>query len=387
MDFRFTEEQEMLRDSIRKYLKKECPKEYLREIDEAKRYPREVFAKMGELGWLALPFPEEYGGYGGNIVDQFLITEELARASVTIGLVYFMSVCFGGKSIEYFGSEEQKRFYLPQLFSGESLFALALTEPGGGTDVLGNLKTKAEKQGDHFVVNGAKMFITAAHVSKYLVTLVKSDPSAKKQSEGTSVLIIEADSPGIQINRLDSLGIRSTGTNEIVFDNVKVPVENVLGDEGKGWYYLTDTLNNERVLAAALSVGAAQAAFDDALQYSKERIAFGKPIGAFQAIQHYLAEMATKVEMARLISYYAAWMQSVDKKKADVISAMAKYGAAETGIEVTQRGMRIMGGYGYMMEFPMQRYYRDAWLLAFGPISQEMSKNYIAMSFGLPRSF
>lgn len=387
MDFKFTDEQEMLRDSIRKYLKKECPKEYLREIDEAKRYPREVFEKMGELGWLALPFPEEYGGYDGTIIDQFLITEELARASVTIGLVYFMSVCFGGKSIEYFGSEEHKRFYLPQLFSGESLFALALTEPGGGTDVLGNLKTKAEKQGDHFVVNGTKMFITAAHVSKYLITLVKSDPNAKKQSEGTSVLIIEADSPGIQINRLDSLGIRATGTNEIVFDNVKVPVENVLGDEGKGWYYLTDTLNNERVLAAALSVGAAQAAFDDALQYSKERTAFGKPIGGFQAIQHYLAEMATKIEMARLISYYAAWMQTVDKKRADVISAMAKYGAAEIGIEVTQRGMRILGGYGYMMEFPMQRYYRDAWLLAFGPISQEMSKNYIAMSFGLPRSF
>ncbi len=387
MDFQFTEEQEMLRDSIRKYLKKECPKEYCREIDEAKRYPREVFAKMGELGWLALPFPEDYGGYGGTIIDQFLITEELSRASVTIGLVYFMSVCFGGKSIEYFGSEEQKKYYLPQLFSGKSLFAIALTEPGGGTDVLGALKTKAEKQGDHFVVNGTKMFITAAHVSKYLVTLVKSDPSAKKASEGTSVLIIEADSPGIQINRLDSLGIRATGTNEVVFDNVKVPVENVLGDEGKGWYYLTDTLNNERVLAAALSVGAAQAAFDDALQYAKERTAFGKPIGGFQAIQHYLAEMATKIEMARLISYYASWMQTVDKKKADVISAMAKYGAAETGIEVTQRGMRILGGYGYMMEFPMQRYYRDAWLLAFGPISQEMSKNYIAMSFGLPRSF
>jgi acyl-CoA dehydrogenase len=387
MDFKFTEEQEMLRDNIRKYLKKECPKEYCREIDEAKRYPREVFAKMGKLGWLALPFPEEYGGYGGTIIDQFLITEELSRASVTIGLVYFMSVCFGGKSIEYFGSEEQKKYYLPQLFSAESLFAIALTEPGGGTDVLGALKTKAEKQGDHFVVNGTKMFITAAHVSKYLVTLVKSDPSAKKASKGTSVLIIEADSPGIQINRLDSLGIRATGTNEVVFDNVKVPVENVLGDEGKGWHYLTDTLNNERVLAAALSVGAAQAAFDDALQYSKERTAFGKPIGGFQAIQHYLAEMATKIEMARLISYYAAWMQTVDKKKADVISAMAKYGAAETGIEVTQRGMRILGGYGYMMEFPMQRYYRDAWLLAFGPISQEMSKNYIAMSFGLPRSF
>jgi acyl-CoA dehydrogenase len=200
-------------------------------------------------------------------------------------------------------------------------------------------------------------------------------------------LIIEADSPGIQVNRLDSLGIRATGTNEVVFDNVKVPVKNVLGEEGKGWYYLTDTLNNERVLAAALSIGAAQAAFDDALQYSKERTAFGKPIGGFQIIQHYLAEMATKVEMARLLAYYAAWMQTVDKKKADVISAMAKLAAAETGIEVTQRGMRIMGGYGYMMEFDMQRYYRDSWMLAFGPISNEMSKNYIAMSFGLPRSF
>lgn len=387
MDFLFTEEQEMLRGSIRKFIKRECPKEYCREIDEAKRFPLEIFTKMGELGWLALPFPEEYGGLGGTIIDQLLITEELSKASVAIGLCYFMSVCFGGKSIEYFGSEEHKRYYLPQLFGGQSLFALALTEPGGGTDVLGNLKTKAEKQGDHFVVNGTKMFITAAHVSKYLITLVKSNPSTKKPAEGTSVLIIESDSPGIQINRLDSLGIRATGTTEIVFDTVKVPVKNVLGDEGKGWHYLTDTLNNERVLAAALSIGTAQAAFDDALQYSKERIAFGKPIGGFQIIQHYLAEMATKIEMARLLAYNAAWMQSIDKKKADIISAMAKLAAAEIGIEVTQLGMRILGGYGYSMEFPMQRYYRDAWLLAFGPISNEMAKNYIAMSFGLPRSF
>ncbi|MFC1825064.1 acyl-CoA dehydrogenase family protein [Thermodesulfobacteriota bacterium] len=387
MDFTFTEEQEMLRDTIRKFIKKECPREYCREIDEEKRFPREVFAKMGELGWLALPFPEEYGGYDGTIIDQFLITEELAKASVALGLCYFMSVCFGGKSIEFFGSEEQKRYYLPQLFLGKSLFALAMTESGGGTDVLGALKTRADKQGDHFVVNGSKTFISAAHVSEYLITLVKSDPNAKKKSEGTSVLIIEADSPGIQINRLDSFGIRATGTTEVIFDNVKVPVKNTLGEEGKGWYYLTDTLNNERVLAAALAIGCSQAAFDDALQYSKERVAFGKPIGSFQVIQHYLAEMATKIEMARLLAYYASWMQTVDKKKADIISAMAKLGAAETGIEVTQRGMRILGGYGYMMEFDMQRYYRDAWMFAFGPISQEMSKNYIAMSFGLPRSY
>jgi acyl-CoA dehydrogenase len=387
MDFLFTEEQEMLRDSIRKFIKKECPKEYCREIDEAKRFPLEIFSKMGDLGWLALPFPEEYGGLGGTIIDQFLITEELARASVAIGLCYFMSVCFGGKSIEYFGSEEHKKQYLPELFGGKSLFALALTEPGGGTDVLGHLKTRADKEGDQFVVNGTKMFIMAAHVSKYLITRVKSDRNAKKPAEGTSVLIIESDTPGIQINKLDSLGIRATGTTEIVFDNVKVPVKNVLGDEGKGWYYLTDTLNNERVLAAALSIGSAQAAFDDALQYAKEREAFGKPIGALQIIQHYLAEMATKVEMGRLLSYNAAWMQSVDKKRADVISAMAKMAAAEIGIEVTQLGMRILGGYGYSMEFPMQRYYRDAWLLAFGPISQEMAKNYIAMTFGLPRSW
>ncbi|MFC1823721.1 acyl-CoA dehydrogenase family protein [Thermodesulfobacteriota bacterium] len=386
MDFDFTDEQNMLRDTIEKFLQKECPREYCRQVDDEERFPFEVFSKMAELGWLALPFPEEYGGHGGNVIDELLITEELSRPSAAMGLAYFMSVCFGGKSIEYFGSEEQKHFYLPKLFSGEALYALALTEPGGGTDVLGALKTKAEKKGDHFLVNGQKVFTTSAHISKYLITLARSDMNAKSKADGCSVLIIENDAPGVEIRRLKKLGIKATGTNEIFFENVKVPLENLLGTENKGWYHLTHTLNNERVSSAGVSLGIARAAFDDALQYSKERTAFGKPIGAMQVIQHYLAETATEIEMARLLAYKAAWLQSRGEKN-ERESTMAKLAASEAGFKAATRGMRILGGYGYMMEYDMQRYFRDSELFLFGPISNEMAKNFIAMGYGLPRSF
>lgn len=386
MDFDLTDEQNMLRDTLEKFVKKECPREYCRQIDEEERFPFEVFSKMAELGWLALPFPEEYGGYGGGIIDQLLITEELSRASACIGLSYFMSVCFGGKSIEFFGREEQKRYYLPRLFSGESMFALAMTEPGGGTDVLGALRTTAQRKGDRFVVNGQKMFITSAHVAKHLITLVKTDPNAKRKADGCSILIIDNDAPGVQLRRLQKLGIKATGTNEIYFDGVEVPADALLGTENQGWYHLTDVLNNERVLAAGVALGVARAAFEDALQYSKERVAFGKPIGAFQVIQHYLADMATGIEMARLLAYKAAWLQS-QKRPNERESTMAKLAAADVGFKAATAGMRIMGGYGYMMEFDMQRYFRDVWLFAFGPVSQEMAKNFIAMTYGLPRSY
>ncbi len=386
MDFNLNEERRMLVDTLRKFVGKECTGEFAREIDESEIFPHDLYKKMAELGFMRLPFSSKYGGLDGDIIDEVLIIEELSKASAAIGLTYFLSTCFGGKSIEFFGTEEQKMKYLPKLFSGEMLFSLALTESGGGTDILGSLKTTAVEKDGRYVVNGQKTFITGAHVADYLITVVKTGSGSEKKSGGLSVLMIDAKSPGVDIRRLKKLGIRATGTNEIFFTDVEVPLENLMGVENEGWSQVVRTLNNERVSLAALSVGIGQAAFDYALNYAMEREAFSRPIGQFQTIQGYLAEAVTELEMARLLTYKAAWLQSKGEKCAKE-SAMAKLAASEIGFRIALKGMRILGGYGYMMEYDMQRFFRDAELFLVTPISNEMAKNFIAMELGLPRSY
>jgi len=386
MDFDLTIEQSMLKDAVRTFVNKECPKDYAMEIDEKEEFPIHLFPKMAELGMLALPFPEKYGGLAGNVMDEVIIIEELSRGVAAAGLTYFLSVCFGGKSIEYFGNEEQKIKYLQKLCKGEIMFSLALTEPEGGTDILGSLRTGADSRDGTYFINGQKTFITGAHVADYLVTLVRTDENTPKKAEGLSVFLVDAKSPGIEMNRLKKLGIKAIGSNEIFFSDVKVPPENLLGGLNKGWYQIVSTLNNERVALAGLCVGLAQAAFEEALQYAKKRIAFGKPIGQFQAIQHYLAEMATSIESARLLTYKAAWLQSMGRENA-VESAMAKLIASETAFDAATKGMRIFGGYGYIMEYPMQRLLRDSILFLFTPITNEMIKNFIGEGLRLPKSY
>lgn len=387
MNFELSEEKGMLLDTLRKFVSQECSSEFARKIDEDETFPNELYIKMAELGFMSLPFPEKYGGLGGDVIDEVLIIEELSKASAAIGLTYFLSTCFGGKSIEFFGTEDQKKNYLPKLFSGEMIFSLALTEPGGGTDILGSLKTTAVKKDNSYIVNGQKTFITGAHVSDYLITVVRTGKESDKKSGGLSVLMIDTKSPGMEIRRLKKLGIRATGTNEIFFTDVEVPIENLMGtEENKGWLQVVDTLNNERVSLAALSVGIGQAAFEYALNYAKEREAFSRPIGQFQTIQNYLAETATELEMARLLIYKAAWLQS-HNKRCGKETAMAKLAASEIGFRATLKGMRIMAGYGYMMEYDMQRFFRDAELFLVAPITNEMTKVFIAMELGLPRSY
>ncbi|MBN2569552.1 MAG: acyl-CoA/acyl-ACP dehydrogenase [Deltaproteobacteria bacterium] len=386
MDFEFNEERKMLIATLEKFIRNECTPEFAREIDESEEFPHDLYRKMAELGFMAMPFPEEYGGTGGDVIDEVLIIEKLSEASAAIGLTYFLSTCFGGKSIEFFGTNEQKHHFLPKLFSGEMMFSLALTEPGGGTDILGSLKTFADKKGDKYIVNGQKTFITGAHVADYFITVVRTGKDETKKASGVSVLMIDTKSPGVEIRRLKKLGIRATGTNEIFFTDVEVPEENIMGVENKGWYQVVHTLNNERVTLAALSIGIGQAAFETALKYAKERTAFSVPIAKFQAIQGYLAEMATEVEMARLLTYKAAWLQSKGIHCAKE-TAMAKLAASEVGFKAALTGMRIMGGYGYMMEYDMQRFFRDAELFLVAPITNEMAKNFIAMELGLPRSY
>jgi len=338
MNFELEEERRMLVATLEKFIQNECPPQFIRRIDEEEEFPHNLYKKMADLGFMAMPFPSEYGGLGGDVIDEVLIIESLSKASAAVGLTYFLSTCFGGKSLEFFGTEEQKRKYLPGLFRGDFLFSLALTEPGGGTDILGSLKTKAEKKDGYFIVNGQKTFITGAHVADYLVTVVRTGDKDAPKTKTLSVLLIDAKSPGVEIRPLRKLGIRATASNEIFFTNVKVPEQNLMGKLNEGWYQIVYTLNNERVALAALCIGIGQAAFDYALKYAMEREAFSRPIGQFQSIQHYLAESATKLEMARLLTYKAAWLQSRGKRCVKE-TAMAKLADSEVAFDIALKGM------------------------------------------------
>ncbi|RMG45788.1 MAG: acyl-CoA dehydrogenase [Acidobacteria bacterium] len=386
LNFDLGKEKEFLRQNIREFVERECPREYVRELDEKEEYPERVWQKLAEYGFLQIPIEEQYGGVGGDIVDMVIVTEELARRSGAIGLVFFMSSCFGAKTLSIGGTEEQKRKYLPQLAEGKIRFAISLTEPDGGTDVAGAMKTRAVERGDHFVVNGQKVWTTAAKESDYLILFARTSERTQKRIDGISVFLVDSKSPGISMRKLEKIGIRATPSYEVFYDNVRVPKENLIGERDKGMYQMFPMLNNERILTAALCLGEAQAAFEDALAYAQERYAFERPIGQFQAIQHKLSWMRTKVELARLITYKAAWLQSLGRDCA-IEANMAKLVAANFACEVADMGMQILGGYCYSREYDMQRYWRDCRLHKVGPVSDEMVLNFIGEKLGLPRSY
>lgn len=386
LSFDLGKEKEFLRQNIRALVERVCPREYARETDEKEEFPERVWQALGEGGFLGIPVSEQYGGAGGDVLDMTIVTEELSRRSDAIGLTFFMSSCFGGHLVSSMGNEQQKREWLPQLAAGRIKFAFSLTEPDGGSDVLGAMKTFAVERDDHFLLNGQKVWTTAAHVADYIAVVARTNREVAKRSEGISVFLLNRETPGIRLRKLEKIGIRATPSFEVFYEDVRVPKERLLGARDKGFYQLLAMLNNERILTAALCVGQAQAAFEDALQYAKERRAFGKPIGQMQAIQHKISWMHTKVELARLIMYKAAWLQSLGRNCA-VEANMAKLVAANHACEVTDMGMQILGGYCYSREYDMQRYWRDCRLHRVGPVSDEMVLNFIGEQLGLPRSY
>jgi alkylation response protein AidB-like acyl-CoA dehydrogenase len=266
------------------------------------------------------------------------------------------------------------------------MFAISITEPDGGTDVLNVMKTTARADGDCFVINGAKVWTTCAHLADYMVVYARTNPHATKKTQGITTFLVDPRTPGIEIRKINKLGIRATSSFEVFYNDVRVPRENILGRLDYGFYDLLPMLNNERILVAAICLGLAQAAFADALEYAQQRHAFGKPVGQFQAIQHELARTATDIELARLITYKAAWLQSLGRECGQEAN-MAKLVAANTACQAADRGMQILGGYCYSMEFDMQRYWRDSRLYRIAPITDEMVLNFIGERLGLPRSF
>ena len=297
---------------MREFVNKEIKGDYARDLDED---PSKMFIddamwqKIKDLGIFAASVPEEYGGLGGSFMDDVIIAEEFARGSVAVAMSFGATTGFGARSILFSGNEEQKKYFLPKIAQGEIKFCMAVTEPGGGTDILGALKTFARQDGDNFIVNGQKIFITNAHKADYLLTLVKTDETASKKAKSLSLFLIPVkDNPGIEIVPLKKFTIKGASACEIFFDNATVPAKNMLGELHNGWYELLKTLNHERIMVAALTNGIGQAALEDMVDYAKKREAFGRPIGQYQAIQHKIADTAIELELAKLITYKAAWL-------------------------------------------------------------------------------
>jgi len=387
MEFGFTEEQNDIRATVQRFCKKRLTKEYVRWLDENVDFPPEdLWKEMADLGLVGIAVPEEYGGVGYGQIECCIILEELAKACCGVAIALPVTVLFGARTITELGTEEQKQEYLPGISSGDSKWALAITEPAGGTDILGALSTSAVPEGDEYVINGQKMFISGAHVADYIITVAITDPEAEKKAKALSVFIVDTKSPGLTINMIPKLGNHACGTTEIVYEDVRVPKKNLLGTLNRGWYDLLSTLNPERYSVAALSIGVSMAVLEDAIAYSKERTAFGKPIGEFMAVQHMIAEMAVDIELARNLLYKCAWLCEQGKPY-HIESIMLKYFASDRAPIHALNGMEILGGYGYCMEYDMQRYLRDSKQMPFSPLNNESCKNMIAESFGLPRSY
>ena len=380
MDFDFTEEQDMLRESVRKMMEKHATGEYVRQLDREQAYPHKLYDAWVEMGLLRMPFPEDYNGLGGNAIDMVIIAEELSRKSFDFFTAYGGSV-FCGLNIVRKGSEEQKRLWIPKLLSGEIKMSISMSEPDAGSD-LSAIRTTARRDGDDWVINGQKIWATGAGATNNVINVyVKTDTRAHYR-KGMSLFLVPNDLPGITLRKLDMLGRRCVGTYEIFFDNVRVPAANLIGGENQGWDVVLAGLQIERLASAAGYCGGAQAVVDLALQYAKDRKQFGRSIGTFQSIAHMLADMQTDAEAARTMMWRAAWMLSKGRDALREIS-MAKLLSSETYVKLANMGMQILGGYGYSMELDMQRHFRDSRSTTIGAGTSQMQRNLIAGLMGL----
>ena len=380
MDCRFTEEQNLLRESVRKLMAKHCPPDFMRKIDREQSYPYGLYDAWVEAGLIAMPFAEAYGGLGGSTVDACIIMEEVSRVSADLSMMIGGST-FCGLNIERKGSEAQKRHWLPKLVKGEIKMSISMSEPDAGSDV-GAMRTLAVRDGEHWIINGQKLWATGAGAKGNVINVyVKTDPKAHYR-QGLSLFLVDNDTPGIELRKLDMLGRYCTGTYEIFFKDVRVPADRLIGGENKGWECILSGLQVERVIAAASDCGGALGCVEMALAYAKERKQFGRPIGTFQAIAHMLADMSTEVAAARALIYQCASQIDHGEDALREIT-MAKLFASETYAKVANMGMQIFGGYGYNREFDMQRHFRDARVATVAAGTSQIQRNLIAGLLGL----
>jgi butyryl-CoA dehydrogenase len=356
MEFELKQEHKVLRDAVRDFVEREIAPIAAR-IDEEHRIPDELVKKMSEMGFLGSYIPQELGGAGLDILSYAIVVEEVSRACGSSGVVISAHTSLACDPIYRFGTEEQKRKYLPPLATGEKIGSFLLTEPEAGSDVAG-MASSYKKQGDRFVINGAKIFITNGGYRGTGILFATGDRSLKHK--GISAFIVDLTSPGVEIVKNEKkLGIRGSYTTAFAFDNLEVPAANLLGSEGQGFKIAMETLNGGRIGIAAQALGIAEGAFDRALKYSKERKQFGHPISELQAIQFKLADMWTRIETSKLITYKAAWLKD-QKKTYAMESAMCKMHASETATYVTKEAIQIHGGYGFVVDYEVERMFRDA---------------------------
>ncbi len=374
MDFYLTETQKQVKQLARDFAEKEIAP-FVRKYDEKGEFPFEIMRKLGEIGFLGIIFPEEYGGSGLTYLDYVVIIEEISRVDPSIGLSVAAHNGLCTNHIYCFGDENQKRRYLPELCTGEKIGAWALTEPQAGSDAA-NLLTTAVKENDYYILNGNKVFTTHGSVGDVIIVMAVTDKT--KGRHGISSFIVEKSYDGLIVGKKeDKLGMRASDTCSLIFDNCKVPAENLIGGEGQGYKQAMEVLAGGRIGIAALSVGLAQGAFELSLKYAKERKAFGKYIAEFQAIQWKLADMATQIESARLLTYKAAYLKDQGKDYS-LYASMAKYFASEVAVRCAIEAVQIYGGYGYIKEYPVEKFYRDAKLLTIGEGTSEIQKIIIA---------
>ncbi len=375
-----------LRDSLERFVEREMPRADAADWDKTNHFPREVHRKLADLGVLGLTIPEEYGGLGRDIVATMVTIEELSRRSLAVSVPYIMAACYAGMNIEECGTEAQKRDLLPRIVAGDLLFAYGLTEPDAGAD-LASVKTRAERDGDVIRINGAKRFCSGADIADYIYALVRTGP-AEERHRNLSFVLIPPDAPGVTITRIESMGMKGAATTDVIFDDVSVPIDNLVGGEAawnNGWRMLVGPgLDVEKLEVAAIGVGIARAALDDAWTYAAERRQFGRLIGDFQSIQHKLADMRTQVHAARLTLYQAAWLAQ-ERRPCSLETSMAKLFCTEVAKTVSLECQTIFGAYGYVKEFDAERYVRDALLMPIIGGSSAVQRNNIYKLAGTTR--
>lgn len=387
MDFNLPEEVVAFRDTVRRWVDAEVPKDWARALEKKEHdYPFELWDKFTEAGFHGIGIDEKYGGQGGDVLIQMTLARELARSLGGLSWIWGITSFAGVKSIGVYGTESQKDQWLPKIASGQLRAAISFTEPGGGTDVLGALRTEAKRGDGGWILSGEKIWSSSAHVADYLLVLARTDKNVEKQHHGVSLFFVPAQQERIKITSLPKLGMRSMGSCSVAFDEVFVPDDCVLGEPGNAWGMLLPTLNNERAIVASFCLGVMDGVIEDALDYMKQRRAFGRPIGQFQALQHYLADMATARYSTELMYYHCATMMQ-NGQDCFRESTMLKIAASDAAVKCADLGIQILGGMGYSTETDMQRYWRDSRLWQIGPITNEMARNAVAESFGLPRSF
>jgi alkylation response protein AidB-like acyl-CoA dehydrogenase len=376
MDFELSRTQQEIQKAVRDFAKGEFDKELALELEARHEFPRQIWQKAGRLGLLGVHFPEAYSGQGLGCLEAILVVEELCRADSTIGAAVALSG-FASEILLHFGSEAQKTRWLPQVAEAKVLSAGAFTEPDHGSDITA-MNTTAVADGDHWVLNGTKTFITNGGLAAFYCVLCQTEEAAEPSYRGLSLILVEADRPGLTTADVGpKMGIRMMATAEVNLRDVRVPRENLIGEAGKGFYQVLHFFDESRIQVAAQALGTGQGAFDRALSYVKQREQFGKKIAQFQVTQHKLADMATKLELARLMTYKAAW--NFDQGRIDPkLTSMAKMVAARTAVEVADEAIQLLGGYGYMTEYEVERFYRDAKITEIYEGTKEIQKNTIA---------